>query len=277
MSERHQRPCVLVFAGHDPSGGAGIQADIEAIAAQGAHAVPIITALTVQDNNRVHAIYPVSTEILREQFDAVFAQLPIAAIKLGIVGSFDNANLIADCIARLRQRQPEIFVVVDPVLASGHGDALAIQDPLHALRPLLAYATLLTPNLPELARLIRVEDSDSNEDQKAEILCRQFSCDVLLKGGHAQGELVSNHWFQRQSAPTLSIQKTSWHWPRLHGEFHGSGCTLAAAIAGRFALGDNAPRALSLAQDYVQQCLRNAYAIASGQAIPSRSLFQGAV
>jgi hydroxymethylpyrimidine/phosphomethylpyrimidine kinase len=100
---------------------------------------------------------------------------------------------------------------------------------------------------------------------------------VLLKGGHAHGDVVSNHWFQRQFAPTLSIQKTSWHWPRLDGEFHGSGCTLAAAIAGRFALGHNAPRALSLAQDYVQQCLRKAYAIAPGQAIPSRSLFQGAV
>ena len=277
MSEHHQRPCVLVFAGHDPSGGAGIQADIEAIAAQGAHAVPIITALTVQDNNRVHAVYPVSTTILREQFDAVFAQLPIAAIKLGIVGSYDNAILIADCIAKIRQRLPDLCVVVDPVLASGHGDALSVQDPLFALRPLLACATLLTPNLPELARLVPNEASDSNEDQRAKTLCHQFSCDVLLKGGHAHGDVVSNHWFQRQSAPTLSIQKTSWDWPRLDGEFHGSGCTLAAAIAGRFALGHNAPRALSLAQDYVQQCLRKAYAIAPGQAIPSRSLFQGAV
>lgn len=277
MSERYQRPCVLVFAGHDPSGGAGIQADIEAIAAQGAHALPIITALTVQDNNRVHAIYPVSTEILRHQFDAVFAQLPIAAIKLGIVGSYDNAILIADCITKIRQRQPDLCVVVDPVLASGHGDALSVQDPLQVLQPVLACATLLTPNLPELARLIPRDVIDSNEDQRAEILCNQFSCDVLLKGGHAHGDVVSNHWFQRQSAPTLSIHKTSWHWPRLHGEFHGSGCTLAAAIAGQFARGNNASSALSLAQDYVQQCLRNAYAIASGQAIPSRSLFQGAV
>jgi hydroxymethylpyrimidine/phosphomethylpyrimidine kinase len=277
MIERHQRPCVLVFAGHDPSGGAGIQADIEAIAAQGAHAVPIITAFTVQDNNRVHVVYPVSTEILREQFDVVFAQLPIASIKLGIVGTYDNALMIADCIGRIRQKQPAISVVVDPVLASGHGDALAIQDPLHVLRPVLACATLLTPNLPELVRLIPGDASANNEDQRAEILCQQFSCDVLLKGGHGRGDVVSNHWFQRQFAPTLSIQKTSWHWPRLHGEFHGSGCTLAAAIAGRFALGDNAPRALSLAQDYAQQCLRDAYAIAPGQTIPSRSLFQGAV
>jgi hydroxymethylpyrimidine/phosphomethylpyrimidine kinase len=277
MSNRSHRPCVLVFAGHDPSGGAGIQADIEAIAAQGAHAVPIITALTVQDNNRVHAVYPVSATILREQFDAVFAQMPIAAIKLGIVGSYDNAILIADCIAKIQQRQPDLCVVVDPVLASGHGDALAVQDPLHALRPVLPYATLLTPNLPELARLVPGDASDSNEDQRAEILCHQFSCDVLLKGGHAHGDVVSNHWFQRQFAPTLSIQKTSWHWPRVNGEFHGSGCTLAAAIAARFALGHNAAHALSLAQDYVQRCLRDGFVIAPGQAIPSRLLFQEAV
>jgi len=185
--------------------------------------------------------------------------------------------LIADCIGTIRQKQPAISVVVDPVLASGHGDALAIQDPLHALRPVLACATLLTPNLPELACLIPGDASDSNEDQRAEILCHQFSCDVLLKGGHAQGAMISNHWFQRQFEPASQIKKTSWSWPRVNGEFHGSGCTLAAAIAGQFALGHNAPHALSLAQDYVQQCLHNAYAIASGQAIPSRSLFQGTV
>jgi hydroxymethylpyrimidine/phosphomethylpyrimidine kinase len=276
MGNRSHRPCVLVFAGHDPSGGAGIQADIEAIAAQGAHAIPIITALTVQDNNRVYAVHPVSAQILRAQFEAVIAQLPVASIKLGIIGSLENSQMIADCIRQIKQAQPDIPVVVDTVLASGHGDALANQDALQVLAPVLRCATLMTPNLPELRRLL-ADQVNEDDAYLAEMLCQRYGCDVLLKGGHASGDEVRNEWYRPATAPIVEVRRKAWYWPRLQGEFHGSGCTLAAAIAGQFALGRQTEQALSLAQNYVQQSLRDAYMIAPGQFIPSRTQFQETV
>lgn len=274
MNERQMRPCVLVFAGHDPSGGAGIQADIEAIAAQGAHALPIITALTVQDNNSVRAVYPVDERILRQQFDTLQSHIPIAAVKVGIVGSSQNAVVIAECIARLRLGTPLLPVVVDPVLGSGRGDALAVHDAVEAVRPVLRCASLLTPNLPELLRLTAIDmlASTSSDEARMCYLRDEFACDVLLKGGHAEGELVCNYWLP--SAPGHRVQQAinSWHWPRLSGEFHGSGCTLAAAIAARLALGATMEQSLSSAQSYVQDCLEQAYQIAAGQSIPMRTM-----
>lgn len=271
MRERRQRPCVLVFAGHDPSGGAGIQADIEAISAQGAHALPIVTALTVQDNNRVQAVYPVEASVMGEQFEMLLDRIPIAAIKLGIVGSLENAKLIAQCVSRLQARQPAIPVIVDPVLGSGGGDALSIQDALLAVQPVMHCATLITPNLPELGRLVSGTDSD---DVKAKKLTAQFACDVLLKGGHgATREVmpeVINHWFEWQHEQQMANLARSWIWPRISGAFHGTGCTLAAAIAARLALGESVGTSLTVAQSYVQRCLEQAYVVAPGQLIPAR-------
>lgn len=273
------RPSVLVFAGHDPSGGAGIQADIEAISAQGAHALPIITALTVQDNNRVSAVYPVDAKILRAQFAQLFAHIPIAAVKIGIVGSQENANAIAQCVEILQESQALIPVVVDPVLGSGGGHALAIGDAVEAVQAVLRRATLITPNLPELRRLVFAEGSD---ELKAIGLCKEFNCDVLLKGGHAQSVELVNSWYQHaqliQSTPQHQYQHRqdfhtrSWRWPRLEGEFHGTGCTLAAAIAAQLALGQTLDESLATAQAYVQKSLEQAYSIAAGQAIPARVL-----
>lgn len=241
------RPCVLVFAGLDPSGGAGIQADIEAIAAQGAHALPLVTALTVQDNNRVHAVAPVDAALLaRQAAILVAASMPILAVKIGIPGSTANAVVIAQIVRSLRTRWADLPVVLDPVLASGRGDALSRDDAVATLAPLLAVATLLTPNGPELAALGPV------------------SCpDVLVTGGHDDGDDVVNRWIGRDGA-------RDWRWPRLPGEFHGSGCTLASAIAARLALGEPMAQALETGQRYCNQTLLDAYAIAPGQAIPRR-------
>lgn len=285
MNERITRPCVLVFAGHDPSGGAGIQADIEAIAAQGAHALPIITALTVQDNNQVRAVYPVDTHILLEQFETLLAQVPIAAVKVGIVGSRENAELIAECVARLRNISPSIAVIVDPVLASGRGDALAIHDAVLAVQAVLHCASLITPNLPELLRLTGNEQSENKQSASEQLwsaqsdearmrdLCQQFSCDIFLKGGHAHGDEVCNRWLQWPADENSTSSMKSWNWPRLAGEFHGSGCTLAAAIVGQFACGHRAEVSLMNAQNYTQCSLKNAYQIAAGQSIPWRSMY----
>ena len=162
------RPCVLVFSGADPSGGAGMAADIQAITAMGAHALPVLTAITVQDNNRVHAVMPVAADVVLQQARALLAQVPVAAVKIGIPGSAENAQAIATLIGELRATHRAAAgaapgwaqrlysdppVVLDPVLRSGHGDALGRDDAVQALAPLLPLATLITPNGPEAAAL----------------------------------------------------------------------------------------------------------------------------
>jgi len=237
---------VLVFSGLDPSGGAGIAADLAAIAAQGAHALPIVTALTVQDQNRVYDVAPVDPALLERQAAVLLGATEIHAVKIGIPGSLANAERIADVIAQLRRRSPALPVVLDPVLASGHGDRLAQGDARAALQPLLALASVVVPNLMEAAAL----DLSGCEN-------------VLVTGGHDAGPQVFNRW---RGAGTVR----EWHWPRLAGDFHGSGCTLAAAIAARLALGEPMGQALDSAQAYVQRTLVHAFSIGPGQLIPRR-------
>ena len=253
-------PSVLVFAGLDPSGGAGMAADILAIAAQGAHALPVITALTVQDNDRVYEVQPVDAQLLLRQAQALMAKMAIHAVKIGIPGSAANARAIAAVIAQLRQSQPCLAVVLDPVLASGHGDVLSADDAAQALAPLLPLTTVMVPNGPEAARLT---GGTVPEEQAASLQAR--GCvHVLVTGGHGGGELVLNRWFGADR------QRRDWQWPRLPGEFHGSGCTLASAIAARLALGEAMPDALAAAQQYCHAALADAYAVAPGQRMPRR-------
>ncbi|MEK0428617.1 MAG: hypothetical protein RL001_1144 [Pseudomonadota bacterium] len=254
-------PCVLVFAGLDPSGGAGIQADIEAISAMGAHALPVITTLTVQDNDRVHAIYPVDANILREQTKALVNKIAISALKIGITGSRDNVALIANTIKALRAKQPALPVVLDTVLASGQGDALAREDAVQMIQPLLPLATVLTPNVPEAERLCEGE----RDLQRQANRLQSWAPHVLVKGGHAAGDEVINDWFH-------DGQQQSFRWPRLPGEFHGTGCTLASALAACLALGLPMLEAMQRSQAYVHQSLTRAYLIAQGQAIPARAI-----
>lgn len=258
-----RRPCVLVFAGLDPSGGAGVQADIEAIAAMGAHALTIVTTLTVQDNDHVKAVHAVDVSILREQVRVLCEKFQIAAIKIGIAGSQDNVNVIAQTISRLRQHTPDLPVVLDPVLASGHGDALSREDAVAMMRPLQSLATLITPNLPEAMRLC---DGETSLAAQASKLLR-FTPHVLIKGGHGEGDEITNTWFS-------ALNEQSWRWPRLAGGFHGSGCTLASAITACLAIGQDMQQALSTSQRWVQVSLSNAYSIADGQRIPARTVMQ---
>lgn len=247
------RRTVLVFAGADPSGGAGIAADIVAIAAQGAHALPVITALTVQDNDRVFGVEPVAPELLRRQALALIDKMAIHAVKIGIPGSAANAAVIAQLIAQLKLLRPDLPVVLDPVLASGHGDVLSRDDAVQALAPLLPVTTVIVPNGPEALAL-------GGEDN----LLAQGCQNVLVTGGHGVGEVIVNRWFDGAGG------EREWRWPRLPGEFHGSGCTLASAIAARLALGQALPEALDLAQRYCHAALAGAYAIAPGQLMPQR-------
>lgn len=260
MTEGRHVATVLVFAGLDPSGGAGVQADIQAISAAGVHPLPVVTALTVQDNQHVHAVHPVEPSVLREQVRVLVEQgTRVDVVKIGIVGSAANAQVIADAITALRATNTDLPVVLDPVLASGHGDLLTRGDAVQALAPLRKLATLLTPNLPEARALCGI---DGLEAQAHRLL--EDAPHVLIKGGHGDGDTVVNAWFS-------AAGRRDWHWPRLPGEFHGSGCTLASAIAARLAQRMNIEAALDSAQRYTQRSLEQAFRIADGQRIPDRT------
>ena len=308
----NDRPCVLVFSGADPSGGAGMAADIQAITAMGAHALPVLTAITVQDNNRVHAVMPVAPEVVLQQARTLLAQVPVAAVKIGIPGSADNAQAIATLLGELRATHRAAAgaapgwaqrlysdppVVLDPVLRSGHGDALGRDDAVRALAPLLPLATLVTPNGPEAAALAGAAQAAGAKPAArdgAELIeaaargrlasvaqawqgtphgealaharaLRALGCaHVLVTGGHEEGtDVVVNRWLGPD-------RQQNWSWPRLPGSFHGSGCTLAAAIAALLALGNSMAQALTKAQGYTQRALAASYAIAPGQRIPQR-------
>lgn len=260
---RPSLPCVLVFSGSDPSGGAGMQADIVAISALGAHPLSVVTALTVQDNEQVCGVYPVAAALVRQQAQVLVDRIEIAAVKLGIVGNRANAEVIAAIIGDLRSRQPDLPVVFDPVLAAGHGAALSTEDAIDTIAPLFSLATMITPNQIEASRLCAPE---RRPQQQAQMLLQRGCRHVLLKGGHGlEPEVVVNHWISKD-------WHRSWRWPRLLGEFHGSGCTLAAALAALLARGCDMEQACDDAQTYCQQTLVAAYAIAAGQRIPSRVL-----
>jgi hydroxymethylpyrimidine/phosphomethylpyrimidine kinase len=318
---------VLVFAGLDPSGGAGLAADLQAVAGQGAHALTVCTALTVQDNDRVYGVQPVEAELVLRQARALADKVAISAIKIGITGSAANAQAIAQFILWLRERQSErerepaaglaeLPVVLDPVLASGHGDLLSRDDAAQALSPLLPLTTVLTPNGPEAQALTDATQHAAQaqaltdakrHDAKAHALAdatrhdvqaqalRARGCrHVLITGGHGDGDEVINRWYGPGSVAAASASRRAvgvapnadlganamsetaspghreWRWPRLDGAFHGSGCTLASAIAAQLALGLPTAVALEHAQHYVYHALRDAYAIAAGQRIPLR-------
>jgi hydroxymethylpyrimidine/phosphomethylpyrimidine kinase len=255
------RPAVLIFAGVDPSGGAGIAADILAVSSQGAHALPVVSALTVQDNDRVFEVAPVTPELVARQAQALIDKgIDIGAVKIGIPGNGANARAIAEVILALRRRKPDLPVVLDPVLSSGHGDALSRDDAVKALAPLLALATLVVPNSLEARRLTGF---DSVLEQAAGLHARGCR-HVLITGGHDGGAAVVNRWF----GP--GHEQHDWSWPRLPGGFHGSGCTLASAIAARLAQEQPMAQALAGAQAFCHQALATAYPIADGQLMPRR-------
>ena len=248
---------ILVIGGHDPSGGAGIQADIESIAANGCHAVTVISTMTVQDTRNVFQMIPVQTSILRRQLDVLLNDMPVAAVKIGLIGNAENARLIA---RRLR-RMPQIPVIVDPVLAAGGGSELATDALLQFYRnELLPLTTVFTPNLPEAQRL----SEQVEVDDCAFALLDKGAKNVLITGGHEQDKAVVNRLYDN------SGKVEEWEWQIFEGEFHGSGCTLASAIAAFVARQIPLKLALRLAQAYTCDTLDKALQLGNGQLIPLR-------
>lgn len=250
-------PIVLTFAGSDPTGGAGLQADVLTLASMGCHPLSVITALTVQDTHGVESIEAVDAARVRAQAEALLADMRVAAFKLGVLGSVDNIRAIADLISDF----PDVPVVLDPVLASGRGDALASGDMLALLRELLVpLATIVTPNSIEARRL----GERAPLAQCAQRLLDAGAEYVLVTGTHEAGDEVINVLYD--SAGVVREDR----WPRLPGSYHGSGCTLASAIAAALANGRAIPEAVRDAQEFTWQSLANGFRPGAGQSIPDR-------
>ncbi len=257
-------PIVLVFAATDPSGGAGVQADILTLSSMGCHALSVVTAITIQDTMGVEDVLPIDAEWVADQARCVLEDMPVAVFKIGLLGSVEAIAAIAEVVSDY----PDIPLVLDPVLASGRGDELASEDVISAMRELLIpQTTLITPNSLEARRLAQDESDDSDDPQLDECARRMlgFGCEyVLVTGAHENTPQVINTLYGQQGVVRTDT------WQRLSGTYHGSGCTLASAIAATIANGLNIPQAVRDAQEYTWQTLKHAYRTGMGQQIPDR-------
>jgi len=262
MSE--QFPLVMSFAATDPSGGAGLQADLLTISSMGCHPLSVVTAITVQDTSGVEDVLPIDPEWVVDQARAMLEDVPVAAFKIGMLGSVENIAAIAEVMADY----PDIPLVLDPVLASGRGDELVNDDMLDAMRELLIpQSTIITPNSME-ARRLAMNDDDENDDPSLDECAKrllQMGCEyVLITGTHEQTPKVINTLYGERGM----LRSDSW--ARLPGIYHGSGCTLAAAIAALLAQDVDVPEAVKEAQEYTWQTLNAAFRPGMGQHIPDR-------
>jgi hydroxymethylpyrimidine/phosphomethylpyrimidine kinase len=254
----HLPPIVLCLSGHDPTGGAGIHADIEAIAAAGCHAASAITCLTVQDTHNVKSLSPIDPRLFRQQAEAVLNDLSVAAIKIGVIGNAAICREIIGIIAK----HPTIPVILDPVLAAGGGSDLTGEELLDFIHSdLLPLVELVTPNSEEARRISGKEDLVEAAEEMFDMGCNN----ILITGAHENSKKVINTLYQG-SVDNIHSQE----WPRLPHSYHGSGCTLASAIAARIALGQPMLQAATEAQEYTWQTLNQANRFNSGQALPSR-------
>jgi hydroxymethylpyrimidine/phosphomethylpyrimidine kinase len=252
---------VLAIGGHDPSGGAGIQADIEAILANGAHATTVVSCLTVQDSCNLSSLHPVAPEVIAAQVDTLLADHPVSAIKIGLIGSPE----VAEYLLSLLQAQQEIPVVLDPVLAAGGGNPVAGEKIVQRVRQMLPLCDLITPNTLEAHKLSGLEEVGDSQSCAKKLLSLGANS-VLITGTHEaidEEEISHRLWQQDRDEAT-------WHCARLSGEYHGSGCTLASAIATHLAKGEDMSKAVDSALDYSWQSLRHGFRTGQCQALPDR-------
>lgn len=253
------RPTVLCFSGLDPSGGAGLQADIEAIGQSGAHAAIACTALTIQNSQQVFGFEATSKELLLAQAHAVVGDLPIQCVKSGMLGTTDNIAALAEFL----REHPEYRYVLDPVLVANSGGSLGDQATLvKAFVELIPLATILTPNTVELRALTGKQDLEAATQK----LFAMGAKAVLVKGGHEDtADYIRNALYIDGEFVAES------HCPRLAGEYHGSGCSLASFIAGRLAMGDELKIAVQHAETWLFGVLKQAETpVPNGQKIPKR-------
>jgi hydroxymethylpyrimidine/phosphomethylpyrimidine kinase len=251
------RPIVLSFSGHDPSGGAGVQADIETLVSHQCHAASIITALTEQDTHNVKKLIVQHPADIIAQAETLLNDLTVKVFKIGLIGHYETAIAIHTVL----KQYPHIPVVLDPVLAAGGGTDLANQKLLDTIiNVLLPCTTVLTPNSEEARRLTGLTDL-----QDCGIKLLELGCDyVLITGTHEDSPSVSNQLFHDGRC------WETYKWDRLPDSYHGSGCTLAASIAGLMAHNISPLQAVQEAQNYTWHALQAAYLTGKGQHNPNR-------
>ncbi|HEY9472978.1 MAG TPA: bifunctional hydroxymethylpyrimidine kinase/phosphomethylpyrimidine kinase [Mycobacteriales bacterium] len=247
-------PRVLTIAGSDSGGGAGIQADLKTMLAMGVHGMSVLTAVTAQNSVGVHGYWELPAEAVSAQLDSVLGDIGVDAVKTGMLASTALVEVVSNALSGL-----DVPVVVDPVSVSKHGDPLLDPQALDAVRGrLLPVATLLTPNLYEAEQLagIRVTD-ESDLRRAAEALLALGVRAVLVKGGHLTGDAVDLLWDGEHEHAFRSPRFDNRH-------THGTGCTLASAIASRLALGDPMPVAVGTAKEYVTGAVAAGFPLGAG-------------
>jgi hydroxymethylpyrimidine/phosphomethylpyrimidine kinase len=250
-------PIALTIAGSDSSGGAGIQADLKTFAALGVYGASVITALTAQNTQGVSGIHQISADFVTGQIDAVFSDLAIGAVKIGMVAELSVIGAIAAGLAKWQPKQ----VVLDPVMVATSGDRLLKADAVDALRSkLIPRASLITPNLPEAAALLdeQVATTESAVADQGKRLLTLGPRAVLIKGGHGQGAestdyLVTSAGSIALSAPRVATKNT-----------HGTGCSLSSAIAAGLAKGENLESAVRNAKAWISAAIAAADRFAVG-------------
>ena len=268
MSVPDARPLsILTIAGSDSGGGAGIQADLKTFAAHGLHGLSAIAALTAQNTRGVTAVHVPSVDFLRAQIDACFDDFRIGAVKLGMLANKHVIDAVADALERHRPA----FIVLDPVMVATSGARLLEPDALDALRTrLFPLATILTPNIPEAELLLgRPINGDAAAEAALEALRSLGAQAVLLKGGHLQS---GNGMVDRYCDGDKKLQFTH---QRIDVEGHGTGCTLASAIAANLCLGKSLHAACEAATDYVHGALKHAVRPGRSQVSVLNHFWQG--
>lgn len=241
---------VLVIAGSDSGGGAGIQADIKTITMLGGHAMTAVTSVTAQNTMGVKAVHPVPPAMVLAQIDAVVDDIGCDAIKIGMIGSAETAHAVADYL----ERSERVPVVFDPVMVATSGSVLADPETIEAFGRLMRVATVVTPNLPELAALSVGDD----EVAAALNLVSHYGCAVLIKGGHEEGDVLVDALVEEDNM-------TSWQANRIPTRAtHGTGCTMASAIAYYLARGFDLPLAVDRAREFVRLALLDAPELGEG-------------
>jgi len=245
---------ILIIAGSDSGGGAGIQADIKTVTMLGGHAMTAITAVTAQNTVRVTNVHPVPAEVILAQIESVIGDIGVDAVKIGMIGGAFAANQVAARLERLKAEQPGLPIVFDPVMISTSGSPLADDATIAAFGRLMDVATIATPNLPELGRLTSEEDPVA----AALHLVGEHGCAVLIKGGHEEGDALADALIEEDNM-------TSWQGQRIETtSTHGTGCTLASAIAYFLAGGSTLADAVAQAREFVRLALHDAPGLGQG-------------
>src|SRR5436190_14282004 len=245
---------ILIIAGSDSGGGAGIQADIKTVTMLGGHPMTAITAVTAQNTVGVSAVHPVPTEMILAQIEAVIGDIGVDAVKIGMIGGAFAADQVAGRLDRLRAEQPGIPIVFDPVMVATSGAPLADDATVAAFGKLMDVATITTPNLPELKQLTSEDDPVA----AALALVGQHGCAVLIKGGHEEGDALADALIEEDNM-------TSWQGQRIDTtSTHGTGCTLASAIAFFLAERTTLADSVARAREFVRVALHDAPDLGQG-------------